>query len=85
MKVNITYFKNSGKYYDDGEYESSFSFGESWKIYDEVRAFQSSGILPGLSSGKWEGYILVNPEDGVREAQGLLLPGLQDEVVAVQD
>lgn len=57
MKVKLTYFKNSGKYYSDGEYNTSLENG--YEIYGEVRSFQDIGILPGLSTGKWEGYILV--------------------------
>jgi len=34
-------------------------------VYAEVRQFQKLGILPGISSGKWEGYILVQPVEGV--------------------
>ncbi len=65
MEVRLTYFKGSGKYYCDGVYKSTHTFDTSWLIYAEVRTFQQSGILPGLSSGKWDGYILVQPLDGV--------------------
>lgn len=63
--VKLTYFKSSGKYYTHGNYESDIELEYGFNIYKEVRAFNNNGILPGLSSGVWHGYILVNPVDGV--------------------
>lgn len=58
-KIHLTYFKPSGKYYSEGEYNSDQLY--EWEIYDEVRKMQK---YPGLMGG-WEGYILVSPENGV--------------------
>ena len=62
-KVHLTYFKGSGKYYCEGEYESEHQL--DFYIYSQVRDFNILQKLPGLSTGRWEGYILVVPEDGV--------------------
>lgn len=66
-KVKLTYFKDNGKYYSVGEYESSFDF--DYDIYTEVRVWagglENLGSLPGLSSHSWDGYVLVSPVDGV--------------------
>jgi hypothetical protein len=63
-KVTLTYFKPSGKYYCDGEYESILDL--DFEIYEEVRTLRYHKHLPGLSSGTWVGNILVQPEDGVK-------------------
>lgn len=66
-KVKLTYFKSSGKYYTEGVYNSDQEF--NFDIYPEVRAWAvgslTLGHLPGLSSRTWQGYILVEPLDGV--------------------
>lgn len=62
-KVTLTYFKPSGKYYCDGEYESILEF--DFEIYEEVRVLKYHRNLPGLQSGNWEGGILIRPENGV--------------------
>ena len=65
-KVNLTYFKPSGKYYTSGAYNSEFTLGIY--IYKEIEFWSNKvdlGPLPGLSSQYWDGYILVEPEDGV--------------------
>jgi NurA-like 5'-3' nuclease len=66
QKVKLTYFKPSGKWYENGEYESNIPFSKDFKIYDEVRVMNIiDKKLPGLYSGEWDGYILVVPESGV--------------------
>jgi hypothetical protein len=58
MKVKLTYFKNSGKYYTSGEYETKQK--ELFDIWDEVEEMIKH---PGLI-GKWnEGPILINVPD----------------------
>lgn len=59
MKIKLTYFKASGKYYCDGEYETSQEY--PFQIYEEVKSW-NNGKLPGLSTGKWEGHILISGE-----------------------
>ena len=66
-KIKLTYFKDSGKYYSDGEYESEHEF--DFNIYKEVMEWANGSLtfehLPGLSSRVWWGYILVQSDDGV--------------------
>ena len=53
-KTYLSYYKLTGKWYADGEYETElFSFHE---VIDEVRDMDKH---PGLTT-KWNGYILVN-------------------------
>ena len=73
VKVKLTYFKPSGKYYTDGEFEMevedcSKSGGDAGKnipyLYDilaKVRDMNRCGPVPGLSTN-WDGPILVNTE-----------------------
>ena len=64
-KVKLTYFKSRGKYYDHSEYETDRE--NPWEIYHEVRNWWSfhNYEMPGRTSQHWDGYILVEPEDGV--------------------
>ena len=65
MKVLIRYFKESGKYYCDGYYETNIEYLHDWLVFAEVRRFNELENLPGLSSGRWDGYALVQTNDGV--------------------
>ena len=47
--AKLTYFKETGKYYSEGEYDSSED--ELYKIWREVRKMQREGTLPGLTPG----------------------------------
>jgi hypothetical protein len=64
-KVKLTYFKASGKYYSEGEYDSDHPWEEGWKIYSEVKNMLNSRQLPGLIEGCSEFYVLCEPVDGV--------------------
>jgi hypothetical protein len=66
MKVKLIYFKDSGEYYTDVYYISTRDLEHGHLVVcQEVTIFQSLGIMPGLSSGVWEGYVLVQPVDSV--------------------
>jgi hypothetical protein len=56
-KVNLKYFKSSGKYYTSGEYRSSLKM--YYDIVTEVRQMLRDGHLPGLVVGCKEFDILV--------------------------
>jgi len=58
-KIELVYFKKSGKYYSESSYMSEFY--NDYEVYVEVGTMWK---FPGLSGG-WEGTILVQPEDGV--------------------
>lgn len=77
FKITITYFKPSGKLYTTAEVEEEFSdianYSEGatepvcymYDVVDWVEALRDQAKLPGLQSGKWEGFILVDcPEYG---------------------
>lgn len=53
MKVFLTYFKDSGKYYGEGSYSSGYEYMHY--ITNEVRNMETHPDL----SGKWDGCILV--------------------------
>lgn len=53
MTITLTYFKDSGKYYSEGEYETNLH--QMFEICDEVRLMP---FHPGLS-GKWDGFIHI--------------------------
>ena len=72
MRVQLTYFKPSGKYYTDGSYDSQLE--DFYNVIEEVRQMRRSK-LPGLIGG-WTGAVLV-AVDG--------LPHLLPEVVASVD
>ena len=72
-KVELTYFKRSGKMYTSEiveiEADVLVSGGQQkmpyvYEIVDAVRTMRSERKLSALQSGYWEGYILVSPLDG---------------------
>lgn len=71
MKVNLTYFKASGKYYAGGEYETNKE--HMFEIFDEVKDMKRSGKpLPGLI-GSWKGPILIDAVGHPMNYPGLAL------------
>lgn len=60
-KVQLTYFKESGKYYSDGEYVSEQE--DLGKIWEEVAEMFKRGKRPGLVDGKQGFNTLVNLPD----------------------
>ena len=72
MKVNLTYFKQSGKYYSQGSYETNEIDMED--IWAEVRKNIQMEDLPNLTKDPSDFIILVNvPEhqDNVMKLFGL--------------
>lgn len=72
MEVKLTYFKQSGKYYTTGTYNSEvepYNVGTERKIanmcgiVDEVKDKRLMNNLPGLNCGD-SFFILVDCEDG---------------------
>ena len=59
IKVKLTYFKVSGKYYSEGEFETKNTL--HWDIVEEVRKLKGDGKLPGLVDGATEFIIYINP------------------------
>jgi hypothetical protein len=75
-KFAITYFKPSGKYYesclaeinanrkDNGETNIEADTFYMPGVCDQIREMNAAGQLPGLQSGRWEGFILVDHPHG---------------------
>ncbi len=62
MRVKLTYFKESGKYYTEGEYESSKT--HAFEVYQEVYEMLNKDTCPGISGRASQFKILVQPENG---------------------
>lgn len=60
-KVELTYFKQTGKYYTSGEYQTEKT--AVYEIFAEVREMFIAGKLPGLVDGASEFYAVVNLPD----------------------
>jgi len=58
-KVKLTYFKPTGKYYTEGEYETEKKW--MFEISDEVRQMANTQTLPGINGNEW--FILIQPEE----------------------
>lgn len=59
--VKLTYFKQSGKYYSEGEYYSKEE--DMWRIFDEVRRLLQNKVLPGLIEGHSNFIVYVEVPD----------------------
>jgi len=61
MKVNLIYFKQTGKYYSEGDYETEKE--HLFEIFDEVRKKLRRRILPGLIQGHSNFIVSVDVPD----------------------
>jgi len=60
MKVNLTYFKASGKYYAKGDYITHLSPEDGlFKIWLEVEDMFERHVRPGLINGPIGDYIVA--------------------------
>lgn len=57
-KVELTYFRESGKYYCHGEYEAPDV--PLYHIWSQVMRMKDNGNLPGLVRGANEFHVLIN-------------------------
>jgi hypothetical protein len=57
VRVKLTYFKGTGKYYDASYYDSDLE--QLFEIWDEVREMSGGGCLPGLVLGATEFHVLI--------------------------
>jgi hypothetical protein len=57
-KVKLQYFKQSGKYYAEGEFETDEV--QAYHVHEQVRQMQELGTLPGLAAGCREYDIYVD-------------------------
>lgn len=73
FKINLTYFKPSGKYYSTGEYFSHMQW--MYQVFEEVKFKRDYGKLPGLISGFGKDFIIyVDSEDHPNGYPGLIVP-----------
>lgn len=71
MKVQLTYFKDTGKFYSEGSYETDKA--PLYEIWDEVREMIKQGTRPGLAKGCHEFHTLINVPGHVHEHPRLIL------------
>ncbi len=71
MRVRITYYKHSGKWYSEGFYETKKEF--IYEIYDEVRLMLLSGKRPGLVDGFDHFHVVVDCPDSETNVPQLML------------
>ena len=61
MKVNLIYFKQTGKFFSEGTYETEKE--HLFQIFTEVREKTHSGDLPGLIKGHSEFLVSIDVPD----------------------
>ena len=69
MKIKFTYFKDTGKYYGEGDEEVAGDY-PAYTGFELARRMVREGNLPGLASTSWDGTILVEIEGLPRIIQG---------------
>ncbi len=58
--VKLTYFKDNGKFYGDGQFNTELD--KMYQLFDHVRMLQRTGRLPGLIEGAGKTFtILIEP------------------------
>lgn len=67
----VMYFKPSGKWYESSEFKID---GLEHKAVEEVRRMRRVGALPGLTSGTWDGFIMVQRRGGTGNYPTLIVP-----------
>ena len=70
--VKLQYFKQSGKYYSDGEFEVDES-KEMFHIFEIVRNLSERGRLPGLIEGHSSFHVLVRAPGHRNDYPALIL------------
>lgn len=71
MKVKLTYFKPSGKFYSAGEYDTEPK--ALYEIWDDIRQMKE---LPGLVAGPDSFIVSVDVPEHEHNHPCLLIPGL---------
>ncbi len=70
MQVKLTYFKNSGKYYSCGEYNTECK--NMFEIFDEVREKAIYRRLPGLMENHSPFHVLIDVPEHPENYPGLV-------------
>jgi len=82
MKVNLTYYKPSGKYYSEGSYETNQK--HLFEIWDEVRAMGRLGQLPGITTDRNYFTISVDVPEHEHNHPHLVIPFYKEHVRCVE-
>ena len=72
-KINITYFKDTGKFYAEGHYDTT-KLGMD-EIFDDVRGMYKKGSLPGLTPFSKFDYMVVDSKDHPHAYPRLIIQG----------
>ena len=62
MKIKVNYFMEYGKWKYPAEYESTRP--AMWEVAEEFKQLRAEKKLPGLASGNWDGFILLDSDEG---------------------
>lgn len=73
MKVNLVYFKQSGKYYSEGSYETNRK--ELYEIWYDVSLLMQDKELPGLTQGHSNFIVSVDVPEHPNNHPHLILKG----------
>lgn len=76
-KVQLTYFRTTGKYYTEGEFETSAQ--HLWHIWAEVDRMRLEKTLPGLIKGHSPFIVLVEVPNHEHDHPILLGLPVEDE------
>ena len=71
LKVNLTYFKESGKYYSGGSYQSEHK--ALYEIWEDVEKMLSQGKRPGLVNGSDGFHVSIEVPEHEHDHPHLLL------------
>lgn len=72
MKVYLDYFRSSGKWYSEGEYETEKTV--LYEIWEEVALMENVRRLPGLVEGHGAYYVTINVPEHPHNHPHLILP-----------
>lgn len=78
LKVNLTYFKQSGKYYTEGCFHvEHMALYNIWKI---VKMKQQKGLLPGIIEGGGKYFTILVNVPSHEHAHPILFTPLEREI-----
>jgi len=72
LKVNLDYFKESGKWYAEGSFESNRT--ELYEIFADVQNMLDKNILPGLAPGHSCFYVIIDVPDHKNNHPHMCIP-----------
>jgi hypothetical protein len=74
MKAKLTYFKDTGKYYGEGEMEIDDPNRPLFEVWAQVRHLMKLQRLPGLVENHSNFIVLVNVPDHPHDHPRLMFP-----------